>query len=396
MGFLNADEQIGRVNERTPHFLLSPIALIENILMVFGTAGLAILVGIVCWFGWIVDVGPRSQRARDAEVAQIVTNFAQQWNGQGNWVVNLRIDFRNRPSWSSIRGEFADEPWNSPEHLWVTDPSPYPDTEDLDGDERQYRDTILPFIVTDAHSTVIDHGIPFCQVGHAALNDTGLGTWSERADPKFLLNRKAGRMHRDYETVAMMTAALRSALAHLTAGQTLASENGPLGTFLPSSFCDAEGVAPGALTPEQVAAYRAATYQIHLPDAPVVRMRYVYFGIDRAQIDEPDDPKVKLEYQWRDGGAEITGMCLADDCDQNGDGKDDALNFQTTYWDDLFAKDPPLGPGQLAAEEAMLRTGTMDLWLKEARANGITDMKPLYAMHERAEANLNVVLSKVH
>jgi len=27
------------------------------------------------------------------------------------------------------------------------------------------------------------------------------------------------------------------------------------------------------------------------------------------------DPIVKREYQWRLGGAEITGMCLDDDCD---------------------------------------------------------------------------------
>jgi len=43
----------------------------------------------------------------------------------------------------------------------------------------------------------------------------------------------------------------------------------------------------------------------------------------------------------------------------------------------------------------MLQTRTMDFWLREARANGITDVKPLYAMHAEAERDLQAVLTKV-
>ena len=43
----------------------------------------------------------------------------------------------------------------------------------------------------------------------------------------------------------------------------------------------------------------------------------------------------------------------------------------------------------------MLRSGTMDFWLKEARANGVADVKPLYAMHGEAERDPQAVLTKV-
>jgi hypothetical protein len=394
MGFLKTDAEIRLENDRALHFALTPFRFLYTLWMVLGLVGMAITWGCICWFGWIVDVGPRSERARKAATAEIVANFTHDWGGPGYQVVTLKFDFSQRPSWSSIRGEYKDEPWNSPDHFWVTDPSPYSDPS---GDEEAKYQTILPFTVTEEHGTMPNHGIPYCQLGHAGLFDTGLGTWAERADPMFLLNRKSGRMRRDFETVAMMTAALRSALAHLKAGQTLASEGGPLQTLGEDSFCNAEGVVPGVLTPEQVAAYRAETYKVRLPDALAIRVRYVYFGIDQAQIDEPDDPRVKREYQWRDGGAQITGMCLADlPCDPNGDGNDDALNYRTTYWDDLFRQEPPLGPGQEAAEQAMLRTATMDFWLQEARANGITNVKPLAAMHAEAERNLRAVLTGVY
>lgn len=388
MSYLKTDEQIRRENDEALHVALTPFRFIYRIMAMFGLLTMALAWGLICWCGWIVDVGPRSERARQAAIADM--NYASSFEGDGAWTLDLEFDFRNRPSWWDIRNNHADDPWASPDHFRVTDRLIYPHV-DLETAEHKYRDTIVPFTTSEIGGTMANHGIPFCQLGHAGLNDTGLGTWSERGNPRFLLNRKAGRMHRDYETVAMMTAALRSALAHLRAGQTLASEGGPDETSPEDSFCNAEGVIPGKLKPDQVAAYRAATYQVHLPDAPVLWVRYAYFGIDEAQTQEPDDPIVKRQYQWRLGGAEIVGMCLDDNCRD-----ETALNFQTTYLDDLFAQEPPLGPAQLDAEQALLQTATMDFWLQEARANGITDVKLLYAMHDEAEKDLQTVLTKVY
>jgi hypothetical protein len=92
-------------------------------------------------------------------------------------------------------------------------------------------------------------------------------------------------MHRSFETAAIMIATLRSALVHQKAGQTLASEYGPASAKPPeNSYCNADRVDPTVLSPAQLAAYRAATWSIHLRYAPEVSFRYVYFDSSEAPI----------------------------------------------------------------------------------------------------------------
>jgi hypothetical protein len=69
----------------------------------------------------------------------------------------------------------------------------------------------------------------------------------------------------------------------------------------------------------------------------------------------------------------ITGMCLENHCD-----KDD-MRFYLTMVDDIFAKDPPLSPGQLAAEQTLKKTGTQEFWLRAAAANHVSDTREILA-----------------
>src|ERR1700751_4682841 len=73
-----------------------------------------------------------------------------------------------------------------------------------------------------------------------------------------------------------------------------------------SSFCRSitQEVWQG-YTSGQVAAFKAATYAIHLDDAPHVTFRYTYFP--GPYPSDKDDPGFRRQYE----NMKITGMCPA-------------------------------------------------------------------------------------
>ena len=69
----------------------------------------------------------------------------------------------------------------------------------------------------------------------ATFYDSTPGSWPTRGDDA--LDRKSARMQRDYEVAAMMTAALRSALAHIELHRPVSE------VFIHHSYCDADQAA---------------------------------------------------------------------------------------------------------------------------------------------------------
>lgn len=363
MGSLKADDQIRPENERTLHFALTPFRILQDVAL--GVLFVVMLIGwiFVSQIGWIVDLGPRSERARDAMVDQVGRNISAP--GEGLSVLDLTVNFTDRAYWDQDRSS----EWAEPDFFWADWQKNYEDA-GLGLDPP----AIDSFQIQQGRQSldIDDHGIQFCHVGHPGLYSTALGSWSDRGDPGFVLGRKSARMRRDFETAAIMISALRSALAHLKAGQTLASEYGPAsGLPLEDSYCNADGADPALLTPAQLAAYRSATYQIHLEEAPEVTFRLIYYGADNIT-------------PWREDGTEIVGMC--DGCDPDND-----LMYSTTLYADLFDKEPPLSDAQERAEKELLKTANMAFWLQEARENGITDTAPLAAENLRARQDLAAI-----
>jgi hypothetical protein len=365
LSYLKDKEEIEADNGRTLHFAMIPLRLLYQILAGLGLVGMMTGWFVIRHTGWIVDLGPRSERARQEVVDQLSKSLDGDFN-TGQKMVDVTVSFVDRAGGTYTYEGDSPEAWKQKDHFWVTNRAAYLDDSAYFSGEDQverYR-TLLAFILTAHRERMPLLGFSYCHTGNPGIFDTKLGKWGEREDPEYLVARKSGRMRRDYETAAIMVAALRSALAHLKAGQTLASVYGPAaGKPLENSYCNADGADPAVLSPAPTTAYRAATYDIHLYDAPQVTFRYVWFGFT-----ELDSVK-----RWNEAGARIIGMCIdGHTCEH-----DEGLTPHTTLYGDLFAAEPPLSPAQLAAERELLRTVTLDFWIEEAKKNGITDTAPL-------------------
>ncbi len=184
----------------------------------------------------------------------------------------------------------------------------------------------------------------------ATFYDATPGTWDTRGQDA--LDRKSARMQRDYEIAAMMTATLRSTLAHLRLHR-------PIGeAFSHHSYCDADQAAHDPRYGVRgTLAYRATLLAINLQHAPVVRFRYV--GIDPVNADTDPQHSINLTEVW--------GMCLPENCAGG-------LGRGTTYKDDLFAPQAPLTDDQRLSETAILAMTTEEFWEQAALENGVTDM----------------------
>jgi len=380
--FFKDDEQIRADNDRVLHFAMSPLRFIYEIMAAMGLVGMAICYVFISQVGWVVDLGLRSQHARNEQVQALATSLGGDYNSARK-NIDITVSFADRASdWDAKN--YPGQPWHGQDHFWITEEDYVTKGQEAPGvwtdPESQYK-ALDPFQLTAEHAFTPLRGFPFCHVGHPGMYETKLGIWSERPDT--ILDRKSARMHRDFETGAIMIAALRSALAHLKAGQSLTSEYGPAsGKPLENSYCNADGADPSILSPAQLAAYRATTWWIHLFYAPTVTFRYVYFPTGELDIEDPSDPNLARQRQWVDqGGMKIIGM---------GDDEKD-LVYGTTLYADLFADDPPLSDGQLKAEKELLATESMNFWLQAARENGITDTAPLYAENLAARRDLAAI-----
>jgi hypothetical protein len=371
-------------NDQAIHFATTPIRVLYRVLALLGLLGLATCYFFISQTGWIVDVGPRSERARIDQINSLGASLIGDYNSSRK-MVDVTVNFAYRARGGDEQS-YPGQPWHGQDHFWVTEEDYVTKGQGIPGvstdPESKYR-TLNPFQLSDERAITPLRGFPFCHVGHSGMYETALGPWSERPDT--ILDRKSARMHRDFETAAIMVAALRSALAHLKAGQDLRSEYGPAsGKPLENSYCNADGADPTVLSPAQLAAYRAATWTIALHYAPSVTFRYVYFPTSEASIEESEDPAVQRAEQWADQGMKIVGMC--DYCD-----RDTALKYGTTLYADLFANDPPLSDVQIRTERELLKTASMDWWLMQARMNGVTETSPLYAENLAARRDLATI-----
>jgi len=372
-----------RENIEATHLLMTPIRMIAGFFKVCAfILGLFYLL-FLNQVGWITDLGPRSERARMAAIEDIHLD-------DGYPFADIDIDFRNRASLYEAE-HLGDIPWEARDHFWVKTRRVY-----ITQDEEDRVHTITSFaIVMDAGRGTPDRGIPFCHMGLPGIFDTSLGSWGDRGEPELMLDRKSARMRRDYETAAIMVSALRGTLAHLKLHQTTAGMYGPDATDKPlaNSFCNAEGADPEVYTPGEIAAFKSATYTIHLDHAPIVRFRYVGFPVYFPS--DPDDPVVAKSQRREEGFMKLTGMCdLGDDTSLVNvcSGPDDALMYSTSYVADIFAQNPPLNERQMHAEEAILKTATVQFWEDAARQNGVTNLHAVDQAHDRAEKALAAVL----
>src|ERR1035437_9162697 len=88
--------QIERENAEVLHFMETPFRwLITSLKVVFLVVALVVLL-IVNQVGWIVDLGDRSQRARDARQDRLETLLHSNGDIGGQWSV-FDVDFRTQP-----------------------------------------------------------------------------------------------------------------------------------------------------------------------------------------------------------------------------------------------------------------------------------------------------------
>jgi hypothetical protein len=344
-------DKIQRDNAEVLHVVESPLRM----LMGMGKFVLFVLGLIFLLFyrqvGWIIDIGPRSQRDRDAR-AQFQVQQLKQYNGEsddlGREWAQYDVDFRTQPD------PAAD--LESRDRFWPDDRLPWVESDVWDSTADNHRTkafTTIPSGGGDGR-----HGIPYCVVAlhpgmKAAFFDDAPGGWGTRWNDA--LDRKSSRMQRDYEIGAMMTAALRHTLANLKLHRPP--------DVRPQSYCDAS---------QGDAAYRRALISVYLRQAPMVRIKYISIP-DYYADTNPDHGQYD---------AEIMGFCEPEACD-------DGLLWGTTYKDDLFAPDAPLTIQQMVVEGDMLDMTGEDFWLVAARENGVTDLEAVKSARKKALEDLN-------
>lgn len=346
--------KIQRENEEVEHFLLSPIRFLMNFAKWAGLILVALVILAINEFGWIVDLGSRSERARIARADYLQRQLHDfdhpDTSGYTDWAV-YDIDFRRQPD--------PTDPDIDPENRFWDDYLPWnqADTQDHPGDNRTVKAFTTGWGLADG---MPHHGIPYCipslRPGYAENSfDSAPDSWSKRSDDA--LDRKGARMYRDYETAALMTAALRSAIVHIKAGKAPVSA---------PAYCP--GTKEGAA--------------IVLAHAPIVRIRYMAIDPSNADTD--------LGHAFNQ--AEIIGMCLPASCP---DSLTD-IHWGTTLYADLFAADAPLNAMQQEAERAMLAMTTEAFWEQAARDNGITDLTSIRTAHDQAVRDLDGELILAH
>jgi hypothetical protein len=348
--------QIERENANVLHFLTTPIRW-----LMAGLKGVALVVGLLLLLfvqqaGWLVNIGPRSRRARDAQQNRLEAQLAPSPGGQ--WSV-FDVDFRTQPDPTDHLYR-ENRFWDDSRPLYMAQRE----------DDVNWKTKAFTTNWIVGYGGNPGEGIPYCTVlmhpgPMATFYNATPGSWGTRS--KDALDRKSARMQRDYEIAAMMTASLRSTLAHMKLHR-------PMGeVFDHHAYCDADQAAHDPRYGVRgTLAYRATLLAINLQHAPVVRFRWV--GIDPDSADVSPQHSINL--------AELWGMCLPAACAGG-------LGRGTTYTADLFAHQAPLTDEQMLAEDAILEMTTEAFWAQAARENGITDMVTVAAARKKAVSDLN-------
>jgi hypothetical protein len=369
--------QIERENAEVVHVIETPLRILMDLGKWLVVGSLVFILVLVNQVGWVVDLGERSQRGRVEHNNQVEGQIAS-----GGFQSVFDIDFRTQPDVTAKYVENYDRFWD--------DSTPFGFSVGYGVTNRTVKAFSLRK-VGDGWGQP-DAGIPYCM---AALhvdrrtnffNDTPGSWWASDDHPlnrnDDALDRKSARMQRDYEVAAMMTAALRSTLAHMKLGRPVSEVRSPLyeDDYLhrpaDPGYCDADSAAHDPRYGDAgTRAYRATLLRINLQHAPVVRFRYV--GI----VPESSDTDITRSQNQ----AEIWGMCLPDSCTEG-------YGRGTTLYADLFASHAPLTDEQMLAENAILAMATKEFWEQAARENGITDLTSVEEVRKRAVHDLDMEL----
>lgn len=353
-------DRIERANAEVLHFLTTPIRW-----LMAGLKGAAFVAGLILLLfvnqaGWLVNIGSRSQRARDARQLRLESQLAP--SPGGPWSV-FDVDFRMQPD-PTDHLDRENRFWDDSRPLYMAQRE----------DDVNWKTKAFTTRWNVGYGGNPGEGIPYCTVlmhpGRAAtFYDATPGTWDTRAQDA--LDRKSARMQRDYEIAAMMTASLRSTLAHMKLHRPLSE------VFDHHAYCDADSAMRSDPKDPRygmkgLIAYITVLMNIDLHHAPVVRFRWV--GLDPNNADTDVVHSINQTQVW--------GMCLPTACAGG-------LGRGTTYTADLFAAQAPLTDEQMLAENAILAMTTEEFWEQAAKENGITDIATIEEAHQRALQDLN-------
>lgn len=86
--------RVERENAGALHFIMTPIRMVMNFLKFAFMVVVIVILVLVNQAGWVVDLGDRSQRARDARQNRLEAQLAP--SPGGNWSV-FDVDFRTQP-----------------------------------------------------------------------------------------------------------------------------------------------------------------------------------------------------------------------------------------------------------------------------------------------------------
>ncbi len=191
MSYRKRPEEIEAENARTLHFMLTPMRMLYQIMVALG------LVGMIIGLLFInVDLGPRSERARQEVVANLSGSVGGDFNTDQK-MIDITASFIDRAGGTySYEGD-SPESWKWKDHFWVTNRTGYMDDAYYfigEGDKEHYR-TLSPFILTAHRERMPLLGFPFCHVGNPGIFDTKLASWSEREDPEYVLAKNADSGH---------------------------------------------------------------------------------------------------------------------------------------------------------------------------------------------------------
>jgi hypothetical protein len=290
-----ADDRMNRIereNAEVLHFLETPVRWLMNAIKALFMVVVLVLLLFVNQLGWMVDLGDRSRRARDARQNRLEAQLDPSPGGQ--WSV-FDVDFRTQPD-PTDHLDRENRFWDDTRPLYAAQME-----EDVNWRTKAFTTTWL-----FGWGGNPGEGIPYCTVlmhpdRVATFYDATPGSWATRGD--YALDRKSARMQRDYEIAAMMTASLRSTLAHMKLHRPLSE------VFDHHAYCDA--VAAMRSDPKDprygmkgLLAYITVLMNINLQHAPVVRFRYV--GIDPVNADTDPTHSINLTEVW--------GMCLPAAC----------------------------------------------------------------------------------
>ena len=371
----NDRSQIEAENASVLHFLFTPVRILMDLGKWLVVGSLVIILVLVNQVGWVVDLGERSQRGRVEHNNQVEGQIANH-----GFQSVFDIDFRTQPDVTAKYVENYDRFWD--------DSTPFGFSVGYGVTNRTVKAFSLRKIGDGWGQP--DAGIPYCMAALHVIrptnffNDTPDSWWAGDDHPlnrnDDALDRKSARMQRDYEVAAMMTAALRSTLAHMKLGRPVIEVRSPLYEddyrHRPADpgYCDADSAAHDPRYGDAgTRAYRATLLRINLQHPPVVRFRYV--GTDPESMD--------TDITRSQNQAEIWGMCLPDSCTEG-------YGRGTTLYADLFASHAPLTDEQMLAEAAIMAMTTKDFWEQAARENGITDMTAVEEVRKRAVNDLNL------